>query len=145
LILRNKKLKILFFVVGALVSVQSCGTSSRLSDEGGCGDNTALIGVFDGFLQLMCGCDEADGTRNSPPQKLSCTVKKGSHVLFQYMDVRQDHQIKSTGSPSFLSSPLVGPEELESQGVHSVTFSTLGTYDFEDAVDQGAQGRIIVR
>jgi hypothetical protein len=104
----------------------------------------AEIVVFDNFLQRSCGCAEASGVIASG-STLTCTVPSGTTVIFYYGGVSVRHQIISTGTPSFVSSPVIDPTlPQQPLRVHSVELTSSGTYGFRDAFDESLVGQIIV-
>lgn len=141
--MRNSNLAIqligilLFFCLTA-----GCGSSVTSSS---CGPQAAQIGVGEGYFTLLCGCKEAAGTLFSAPSLLSCTVSSGTTVFFHYLGGALPHQIVSTGQPSFVSSPVFRPNDAERIRVHAVQFSDSGTYSFQDLLQNGMVGQIIVQ
>ena len=114
----------------------------------GCQAGTVALLVADGFLGNLCGCtgvNEADGTIFQSPASLTCHVSQGANtVFFYYLGTTLRHQIVSTGSPTFVSSPISNPQEANRITVHAVSLpQTSATYHFID-IFSGLTGQIIV-
>ena len=106
----------------------------------------AQIVVRDGSLQNLCGCAESNGQVISTHEgTLTCTVPVGTVVFFHYIGIQLQHQIISTGAPSFGSSAPAGPGIVRPVVVHTVEFDTAGSYSFLDAFDNGLNGNIVVQ
>ena len=112
-----------------------------------CASGMAIVGVHDGFLQILCGCTETAGTSATPPAALTCTVAAGTVVVFEYVGTSARRQIRSTASAAltFAGSPVVDPHEATSPRAHAVRLSTAGTYAFEDELDASLNGSIVVQ
>ncbi|MGK5084894.1 hypothetical protein WDW37_16525 [Bdellovibrionota bacterium FG-1] len=123
----------------------SVSQESPAASDTSCVSGQAQIAIRDGFLQNLCGCNESAG-QLIPTQQgtLICTVPSGVTVFFHYLGTSLKHEIVSTGSPAFLSSPPSDPKAILSLPTHVVQFANPGTYSFEDAFDTGLQGQIIV-
>jgi len=124
----------------------ACGASIPPSPVLGCGTGTALVGVHDGFLSVLCGCAEASGTTSTVAGGLTCTVASGTAVTFQYVGTKLRHQILSTttGGQTFTSSELSDPIQIPGVRAHGVLLTTTGTYTFQDAFYSNMSGQIIV-
>lgn len=115
-----------------------------------CSTEAAVLTIGDGYLQAHCGCDE--NTAGGPNEvitkvageSLTCSIGTGDAVVFQYLSPLRRHQIVSTGSPSFVSSPLSDPEADSPIRVHSARFDQTGSYGFQDAFNSGIEGVIEV-
>lgn len=147
------KLVILVFIAIGSVSgsllLTSCGTSTiPLSNvapaQTACQPNTAQIAVGDGFLQILCGCtqaNEAPLTVFPTPEKLTCHVQSANTtVFFLFVNTKSRHQIVPTGpnffQPSAVNNPSVDPVIISS----ATLLSQPGTvYSFEDLFS-GAPG-----
>ena len=138
MILRSLSIAALFFALTGCEQNPSASAS-------GCGANTALVGVRDGFLEVLCGCTETAGTVVTNGQTLSCTVSQNTWVVFDYSTTRLTHQIISTSTPSFVDSPVRQAGENESSLSHAVKFETTGTYTFQDRYFSGLKGQIVVQ
>ena len=126
----------------------SCGDSSNLQSSSistTCQNGVALIQVYDGILQNLCGCTEPSGSLSSPSDPLTCTISVGSTVIFQFSDNQEARQILSIGTPTFPSSPMRTPGQADSTFNHPVSFQTTGTYHFQDAYNGTMAGQIIVQ
>jgi hypothetical protein len=114
-----------------------CGASNLSS---GCGSGVALIAIYEGALQNVCGCSGVgeNGTVTlSGGAVLTCTVSAGTTVQFDHILTTGNHQIEATGSPTFPPSPI--------NSFHAVTFSTASqTYAYRDAFNTALQGQIVV-
>ena len=124
----------------------ACGNpdpTTLSASENSCQANTALIRIEDTALSRRCGCSEAAQQFNAPSSALTCTVKAGTTVFFDAQATLLDHQVLSTGNPSFASGPLFrGKKDPRS---YAVTLSTPGTYSFEDPFQPGLSGQIVVQ
>ncbi len=131
------------------VALSGCGEERNAlppAATGQCPAGYAQVQVEDGFLREGCGCQEnRAGTVATPSATLTCTVNAGTLVSFYYAGSTLEHQIVPVGTPAFQPSALFSPERLESIRVHSVRFSTPGTYNFSDAMNSALKGRIIVQ
>ena len=47
-----------------------------------CQGKQAQLGVMDGFLKILCGCQEPAGEVFSPGASLTCTIRQGSTLFF---------------------------------------------------------------
>jgi len=110
-----------------------------------CPANAAQIEVSDGFLRSRCGCAEAITDPVPPPATLTCTVTKDSTVTFLYVGTETTHQIVSTDTPAFASSPLSDPSDISTIRVHAINLSIVGTYKFTDSQNSALSGSIVVR
>lgn len=132
-----------------VVFTLSCADESNqtVSDLGatGCDNGSARIAVYDTALQSLCGCQEGDGAITHRGQTFTCTISAGESVVFDFNNSELRHQILSTGSPSFRSSPLQNPESGTIVRIHGVTFDVTGTYEFEDAFIPELVGQIVVQ
>ncbi|HLD99457.1 MAG TPA: hypothetical protein VJB59_04320 [Bdellovibrionota bacterium] len=109
-----------------------------------CTPETAQIAVTDGFLQRLCGCQEAAGTVATANEILTCSVPRGTTVYFHYYSTLLMHQIVSNGTPGFQSSPLSDPKLPLIISFHPVRLDIVGTYGFEDAFNSAIAGQIVV-
>ena len=109
-----------------------------------CGAHTAVIRVQDGFLEILCGCTEAAGTVSAAGSPLTCTLSSGDNVIFDYRGSRNAHQIVSSGTPSFPSSPAKVRGSAMRIHTHGFSLDTAGTYSFSDNFDQQLTGQLIV-
>lgn len=134
-----------FAALASLALFCGCDPYSSTPGASGCGQNTALIGVRDGFLQNLCGCNEPSGTTASPGQTLTCTLPAGTWVVFDFSNTVLAHQIVSTGANSF---PASAPKDPSKPGVvlnHAVQFTTAGTYTFQDTFEPSVNGQVIAQ
>ncbi|OFZ55417.1 MAG: hypothetical protein A2428_05825 [Bdellovibrionales bacterium RIFOXYC1_FULL_54_43] len=109
-----------------------------------CTPQTAQIAVSDGYLQRLCGCQEAASTVATANEVLTCSVPRGTTVYFHYQSTLLMHQIVSNGTPGFQSSPLSDPKSPLLINFHPVRLDVVGTYGFEDAFNSAIAGQIIV-
>ncbi len=135
-----------------LALAAACGQTTTQTGTPGleqtnCSARVAQLAVRDGFIQNLCGCVEpiVEPTPASPTTLVTCTVTAGTTVFFHYIATTLTHAIVSTGSPSFVSSPLSDPVAQTPYRIHGVLFDKAGTYRFEDAFNEGLQGRIVVQ
>lgn len=126
-----------------------CGiTTEQISaSQTDCQAGVAQVAITDGFLQILCGCQEASGTSPTPPATLTCTVPVDTTVVFQYLNTSLTHEVIPAGALTFPASPVSNPAAGLQNGFvrsHFVRFSTTGTYDFEDAYNSSLSGHIVV-
>lgn len=139
----------LFFIF-SILSLTACGPQTsgleitRLSQV--CDAGTAQIAIFDGFQKRICGCAEADNTIIGPEVTLTCSVATGTTVFFHFVGTTQPHQIQSSGSPAFLSSPVSSSliSKTTKAFSYGVKLDTAGTYSFVDTYSAATSGQIIV-
>jgi hypothetical protein len=134
-------------IIAALLA-QACGsfggTSTTTTTAGTCNAGTAVIVVYDGYFQNVCGCQETSGVTVTP-NLFTCTVNAGTSVTFLVArGTRFTHQIVPVGTPALLPGPASSPEFHPLGLAHVVNPSTPGTYLFEDSFVPGSQGRLIV-
>ena len=117
-----------------------------------CTAGLAQIQVGDGFLEILCGCtSSATGAGvvvSAPiagPTAFVCHVPTGTVVMWQVLGTQLWHQIEPlqvSGGSSFPSGQLIKPEDPDRASV--AQFTTPGTYGFQDAMNSGLQGEIVV-
>lgn len=143
--LASQQLGILL-VFGLMPGCGSSVTSSvQSASTAGCSEQAAQIGVGDGYLTPLCGCKEVAGTVFFASSLLTCTVSRGTTVFFQYLGTNLPHQIISTGQPSFMSSPISRPNDPARIRVHAAYFTESGTYSFQDQMQNGVIGQVVVQ
>lgn len=127
--------------------LSGCGTqtTTTFSATAPCASGTAQIAVYDGFLKIICGCNEAAGTQSIPPATLTCTIPVNTLFTFSYLGTLTTHQIISEGTPSFAASPLSNPLARSPIRTHTVELKTAGTYVFKDALQSTLSGQLIVQ
>jgi plastocyanin len=136
---------LLFLAVFVLMAFSSCvSTTTSGNSSSGCASGLAQIQVGDGFLEILCGCQEAGGVVVGTPANITCTVPSGTVVLFLYLGTELEHQIVSSGGLSFPSSSVSNPQDPNPIRTAAAQFTASGTYDFQDAFNQGIQGKIVV-
>jgi plastocyanin len=109
------------------------------------GQPQAEVLVQDGYFEDMCGCAEGNVTFLQPAP-MTCTVAVGTTVFFVYEGSVRSHQIMSSGSPSFVSSPLWDPPNGNTTVPHfAYLFSVSGTYAFFDSMDPAMTGSIVAQ
>ena len=137
-----------FLSIIALI-LGGCGVSpapvSTSPTTVGCDTGAAQIGVGDGYLSVLCGCQEKGGAVTLPPSKLTCTVHQGTYVFFHYIGPTLNHQIISNGQPSFDPGPLSISHNSNIVRTHVVHLTTTGTYSFIDSQEGVLAGQIIVQ
>lgn len=115
-----------------------------LKDLTKCQTNQAVVRVMDMRFQNLCGCQESAGQYIEPPATLTCTVNAGTTVIFLYLGDTYPHLIRHTDPANvFQDSFPYSPDGPPAAG-HPVTFSTAGTYPFEDAYQLNLTGQVIV-
>ena len=135
------------FAVLIALSFFSCGTDVHgiAAPSGSCPSHTAMLAVYDGFLETICGCAEASPVYSPPGSHLICTVTAGTQVMFYFTATSNKHQIASTGQPVFQTSPLSDPiDPMTMIREHTIKLDTPGTYAFHDTMIGALQGDIIV-
>jgi hypothetical protein len=121
------------------------------SSSTSCGANQAQILVGEAYVEDICGCAEGNAVVQTSGQALNCTVSANTQIAFSYLNTVNDHQIISTGSPNFPSSPTFGPSSVGfgpdpgTPLVWAVTLSDPGTYTYTDAYYPNVLGAIIVQ
>ncbi len=136
----------------AALLAPSCGSSVPLpsssysSADTVCSTGVAQILIWDGYSQRLCGCAEAANTVFASGSPLTCTVTAGTVVHFQLVGDLRAHQIVSTGTPSFISSPVFREKKKKKYQplVHAVKFTASGNYTYIDAFFNGVSGTISV-
>lgn len=130
---------------GMTASCSNSATEFSAPTVANCPAGAALIFVGDGFLQTYCGCNEGEAV-SVPPAQASCTVPVGTQIHFNYSGTHFRHQIISIGEPSFISSPIIDPQNSDlSINTHVVSGLGTGTYAFEDSMNTQVAGKIIVQ
>lgn len=109
-----------------------------------CGAGTAIIALYDGSLQRLCGCGEGRSAVTVAGTNLVCTVPLNTAVTFYFMGTRQPHQIMSTGSPTFVSSPYADPSSSSPITTHAVKLTAAGSYNYHDVSEPALTGTIVV-
>jgi hypothetical protein len=132
-----------FSVALAALLLSSCAEMSIPKPNAGgtgCGPGVAQIAIQDGLTQVLCGCNEPAAGPIVPPATLTCTVESGTTLFFQFIANRAFHQVVPVGTPFFAPSTLERRER-----VHAVIFSTPGSYQFQDSIDNRLTGVIVVQ
>ncbi|OFZ41593.1 MAG: hypothetical protein A2070_04145 [Bdellovibrionales bacterium GWC1_52_8] len=123
-----------------------CGSPKALQPETStCVQGQAIIAVFDGLLQNLCGCQETPGTYGTLDTPLTCTVSAGSRVAFFYSNTQLIHQLIPAENSTFVASPVSDPNGVLKVPAHEMIFDTQGIYRFRDAFNTGIRGQIIVQ
>jgi hypothetical protein len=139
-----------YAAVPFLFILLSCGShessvATPTQAKSGCETGSALIGVYDASLTILCGCDESAGTTAIKPASLTCTVPSGTQVTFSFQDKTRKHQILSSGPKSFASSAVFDPNADAPIGAHGFRTTETGIFAFVDAFDSTLSGQIISR
>ncbi len=127
-----------------------CDSSTQpetLNDPGlaPCQAGVAQLFIFDGLMQIGCGCQEPAGVAPSPPTALTCTVPVHTTVFFQYLGVGKiKHQIVPVGAASSPLGPLFDPDGKSPVRAFASSFDTAGSYPFEDVFNTQVNGVIVV-
>ncbi len=142
-----------FILAVLLMALSACGFSSGFSGVGNitsldsakteCQSGVAEILIGDGFMEILCGCTEAQGTIFPSPGNLSCHLRNPtSTILFLYSGTVLKHRILSVGNPTFLSSPISDPMSVSPYPVHRALVSQSGSiFAFQDSYS-GMVGQI---
>ena len=72
-------------------------------------------------------------------------MRAGSVVIFSYFGAQLEHQIISSGTPSFIPSGPYNPKDLQPVQVFATQLASTGTYSFTDAFNSSIAGQIIVQ
>lgn len=105
----------------------------------------AQITIADGYFRALCGCDENSTAYIVSGQTLTCTVPAGTTVFFNYAGTQFRHQVTSTGTPGFGTSPMSDPTDSLSAKSFATKIDTTGTYLFSDPFNPEISGTIVVR
>jgi len=101
-----------------------------------CPAGTAQILIGDGFLMPTCGCIGAgeSGKVYPFPGNLTCHLATSNTQVFFYLwGTQLPHQIVSTGSRSFLSSPVMDSKKTSQLSSFVVSFPlAASTYEFHE-------------
>lgn len=130
-------------VSGVLASCEFTGSDQQAASS--CAPGAAAIGVTDGLVAILCGCDETGGAWQTFDTGLVCTVRPATTVVFHYIGHRVRHQIITApvSTSSFSPSPISDPTEDPVIRAHSVTLPA-GTYTFTDAFDSRLAATLVV-
>lgn len=124
-------------ILSVALAVTGCGSAASSS---GCGAGVAVIAIYENAFHNVCGCSgagENGAVTLSGGTVPTCTVSAGTTVQFQHILTVGNHQIESTGSPSFPAGPI--------NDFYAVTFNTASqTYTYRDAFNTALQGQIVV-
>ncbi len=135
---------ILFLLMVALATACS-SENSEPSPQVGCATGTALLGMGDHYLVHLCGCQEATGTLVSANETFTCTIASPATIVFQTLSGTSNHQIISTGTPSFVDFPMMNPKAVIPVRSFGLLFSTPGTYAFQDRMNTSLSGQLVVQ
>ena len=144
-----RTLSLAFFILASLSCGKNTSPGSSSSIQAQCSPDSAAFLVGDGFIVNLCGClgaQESAGTRYTLQSAfpLTCQLKSTQSVVFFYFTgAVAPHQILSTGTPSFLSSPIRFDQKDKTEA-YPITFTQgSGTYTFTDPYTQ-ISGQLIV-
>lgn len=113
----------------------------------GCDGAVAQLQVGEGFMALLCGCNEGNGVIVVQGGSATCTVALGTRVIFNFSGVRNRHQIVGEGTPYLGASTVIDP----SQAGHYplipfvATLPATGSYAYRDAFNAAVFGQIVVQ
>lgn len=149
--LTNSGLHVTALVLALLVS-GGCGEVTQPTTSKSCSTLTAEILVGDSFQTIICGCDEAAGTRARLGETLQCTVALGSSVVF-YLNAnkacrRLVAQNDATSAQAFFpTSPCLKKASKQKTTVqmHSFTPQEKGTLSYTSNTEPQLMGKILVR
>lgn len=111
----------------------------------GCDSKTALIGVFESHLEILCGCTEPANTKAlAPSGSLTCTIANGKTVVFEFFSQALPHQIELVIAGSPTTSPVHDPANGNIFPSFGVLFSQNGTHTFRDLFSS-LTGSIVVQ
>lgn len=121
----------------------SCDDPYYSSSSTPCDANIAQIAVWDGQLQVICGCGGTDGAFVPRGSNLSCTITSGK-TLFVYFYGMLRHQLVSVGTPALGDSPIYDPSD--GNPIRAFTFrpTAAGAYGFRDQFDGALIGTVTV-
>jgi hypothetical protein len=129
----------------------SCGNNPGLggfhtntNSESQCKPRHAVVVVYDGFFENICGCQEPRALSEAIGGGFRCTVSTGSTVVFLISKgLRSQHQLLPVGTPAINPSALVDPIQYPNGLGHAVTLDAPGTYQFQDAFFPGSLGELV--
>ncbi len=142
----RRKLKLAALALSCLMPL-GCGTAEPELATG-CSAGSAAIGVTDGQVAILCGCDEPGGSWVANASGLVCTVPSGTIVTFHYINPVNRHQIVSTPGEVDVFTPSAVHDPLARVVIraHAVSLTGPGAdFDFTDTFDSTLSGTISVR
>jgi len=133
---------------GLLTIVTACGDSpdvQKKASDTACTTNDVVIGVQTTFLQILCGCQEENGTIYHVSQSLSCTVNGQANVTFAYLSKNVKQQIIPASAPEIPSSAVSDPQRPDQVAAHGFKLVNPGTYRFHDQFNPTLSGTITIQ
>lgn len=114
-------------LLGACLILFQAGCGLRTTGEGtsSCAAGTAQIGVYDTGMKRICGCNESSGAFFTT-KTLTCTVKVGTVMYFNYIGITFPHQIFLQSYQSF---PVRGSGTTTPDGI---LLNQTGSYSLTD-------------
>jgi hypothetical protein len=113
------------FFGGLALAQAGCGIVSGGAATGQCATGTAQIGVYDTGMKRICGCNEGGGAFFTT-KTLTCTVKVGTTMYFNYIGITNSHQMVIQ---NYQSLPVRGPGTTTPDGI---LLNLTGSYSLTD-------------
>ncbi|NDF14811.1 hypothetical protein EB061_05760 [bacterium] len=113
-----------------------CGLVSGKAATGECATGTAQLGVYDTGMKRICGCNESAGAFFTS-KTLTCTVKVGTALYFNYIGITNSHQLILQ---AYQSLPVRGPGTTTPD---AILLNLTGSYSLTDNFN-GMGGTITV-
>jgi hypothetical protein len=124
----HSRIRIAFCTLLGVVSLllqAGCGLVSSKQATQECARGTAQIGVYDTGMKRICGCAESSGAFFST-KTLTCTVKVGTTMYFNYIGITNSHQMVVQ---NYQSLPVRGPGTTTPDGI---LLNLTGSYSLTD-------------
>jgi len=131
-------------VIIALTAGLACDPSDAIAPapSPSCGTGVAHIEILDGSMIRACGCNETANTQFTAGQVLTCTVKAGTVLYFDFVAITVTHQVSIIGIGA---TPPFSSNTSESTQISAITTSTVGVFPFSDVFYPTIGGNIVVQ
>jgi len=141
------RLETLFISVFFIAATFACGQSTPVKTiepaTTACQAKQAQILVGDGYLQNLCGCQEAAGI-TAAPGVFQCSVPVGTTITFLFLINKTTHELIPQSGSSFNPGPISNPADELPVRAFGQSFSAAGSFLFADAFNSNVTGKIIV-
>jgi hypothetical protein len=97
-----------------------------------CDTRIAQIAVWDGFLQVLCGCGGTNGRIIDAKSPLTCTYALGTTLYVHFHGPGLFHQLVPVGTPAIPATSIYDPNKPLENRVFPVYVQAAGTYSFRD-------------